>query len=132
MRLSGLSHDSVQTLILPAFGRPTTGPGATIRIYVCGSWTVFETAGELGWTATRGLRDLVRATPAVNLVFDLGHVTCLDHNSLAVLAHAHRTKRSLGGAVRLVEPPQSTRTLLRLCHAFDLPPVFPSVDEAVS
>ena len=132
MRAARSVQDSVQTLVFPAFGAPRTATETEIRVYARESWTVLEASGELGWTVTRALRDLVRCTPASKLVFDLRRVTYLDHNSLAVLAHAHRTKRSLGGDVRLVEPPRSTRTLLRIARTYELPPVFDTIEDAIS
>ena len=132
MRTAPSVHDSAQTLVFPAFGAPRTATEAAIRVYARESWTVLEASGELGWTVTRALRDLVRSTSSSRLIFDLRRVTYMDHNSLAVLAHAHRTKRSLGGAARLVEPPRSTRTLLRISRAFELPPVFDTFEDAIS
>ncbi len=132
MTLASTSQDGPQAVVFPTLGCPRTGTEASIQVYVAGSWTVFEAVGELSWVVTRGLRELLRSTPSTALVFDLRQTTYVDHNALAVLAHAHRTRRSHGGAVRLVEPPRSTRTLLRLSGAHDLPPVFATIEEATA
>ena len=123
-----------RTVFFPALGPTTRGaaaPPTRIRVYTCDAWVVLEAAGELEWAATGALRDLVHSTPSDWLVVDLRRVTYLDHNALAVLAHAHRVRRSRGGAVRLVQPPQSARTLLRLLRGPDVPAAFPTLEEAL-
>ena len=130
MIFAGPHVDLPQTLALSDPVCP--GAEATIRVYAVGHWTVLEGVGELGWFATRELRDLLQSLPSSALVFDLSEVSYLDHNAFALLAQAHRTRRSLGGAVRLVEPPRSTCTLMRLARNHELPPVFATIEEATA
>jgi anti-anti-sigma factor len=130
--LASLPHPSTRTLVFPGFGGPRAGTEATIRVYTVGAWTVLEAAGELSGVVTRGLRELLRSTPSTRVVVDLRRVTFVHHNALAVLARVHRTSRSLGGAVRLVEPPRSVRTLLQVARVYELPPVFATIEEATA
>lgn len=130
--MSNLPHQASRTLVYPAFGSPRPAGPSSIRIYESGTWTVFEVTGEFGWSITRGLRDLLRTASSERVVLDLCGVPFVDHNSLAVVARAHRAHRALGGAVRLVEPPQSVHTLLRMARGSDLPAVFTTVEEATA
>jgi anti-sigma B factor antagonist len=106
-------------------------PPFTVRLYLSGSWSVVEAAGELDIQVVPLVHQQVREG-ASRLVFDLSRVTFMDASGLGILARSLRMTAQRRGCLRVAAPSRQVRKMLAITQLDRAIPVFDTLAEALT
>lgn len=117
----------------PGVGPPSivhAGDGAELRRYSWATWTVIEVVGDIDLAVAPAIRKMLEEAPSSWVIFDLGGVRFMDASGLGVLADALNRARSMGGAVRLVNPCMRVAKILEIARLDRVLPTYASLEAA--